>query len=76
MFGLEHQKWQDQEKAAESAFDTGDLLATVGDPNARSPVPGVVEKILVQEGESVTKGQALMALNAMKMEFLIRFTII
>ncbi|HET9325890.1 MAG TPA: biotin/lipoyl-containing protein [Candidatus Eisenbacteria bacterium] len=37
-----------------------------------SPMPGVVTKVLVAEGEDVRKGQALLAVEAMKMEHLIR----
>jgi biotin carboxyl carrier protein len=37
-----------------------------------SPMPGVVTKVMVSEGEAVRKGQALLAVEAMKMEHLIR----
>ncbi len=37
-----------------------------------SPMPGRVVKIMVQRGEHVTKGQALMIMEAMKMEHTIR----
>ena len=37
-----------------------------------SPMPGVVTKVLVAEGDDVKKGQALLAVEAMKMEHLIR----
>jgi 3-methylcrotonyl-CoA carboxylase alpha subunit len=37
-----------------------------------SPMPGVVTKVLVTEGEDVKRGQALLAVEAMKMEHLIR----
>ncbi|KAK4336628.1 hypothetical protein RND71_043740 [Anisodus tanguticus] len=37
-----------------------------------SPMPGVVEKILVQEGQSVKKGETLAVIIAMKMEYLIK----
>jgi len=37
-----------------------------------SPMPGIVTKVLVTAGESVRKGQPLVAVEAMKMEHLIR----
>jgi len=37
-----------------------------------SPMPGVVTRVMVQAGDSVKKGQPLLAIEAMKMEHLIR----
>lgn len=44
--------------------------ATSGDPIA--PMPGIVDKILVQEGTKVTQGQPLLVMTAMKMEHVIK----
>lgn len=37
-----------------------------------SPMPGVVTRVMVAPGDAVTRGQPLLALEAMKMEHLIR----
>lgn len=37
-----------------------------------APMPGVVTKVLIAEGDAVKKGQPLLAVEAMKMEHLIR----
>lgn len=41
-----------------------------GDPMA--PMPGIIDKILVQEGTQVTQGQPLLVMTAMKMEHVIK----
>nr|WP_233496569.1 biotin carboxylase N-terminal domain-containing protein [Renibacterium salmoninarum] len=38
------------------------------DPEARSPMPGTVVSVLVADGDEVTEGQTLLAVEAMKME--------
>lgn len=44
--------------------------AATGDPIA--PMPGMIDKILVREGDQVTQGQALLVMTAMKMEHVIK----
>lgn len=40
--------------------------------NLRAPMPGAIIEVLVVVGQSVTTGQALLKLEAMKMEHTIR----
>ncbi|HKT39155.1 MAG TPA: acetyl-CoA carboxylase biotin carboxyl carrier protein subunit, partial [Ktedonobacterales bacterium] len=39
-----------------------------GDANIRAPMPGLVSHVLVEEGVEVQRGQAVVVLEAMKME--------
>lgn len=39
-----------------------------GDATIRAPMPGLVSNVLAQEGQSVERGQAVVILEAMKME--------
>lgn len=41
---------------------------TSGDANIRAPMPGMVSNVLVSEGTEVQRGQAVVVLEAMKME--------
>ncbi|HYM81609.1 MAG TPA: biotin/lipoyl-containing protein [Candidatus Limnocylindria bacterium] len=43
-----------------------------GGGGLESPMPGIVTRVLVAAGEAVKKGQPLLAIEAMKMEHLIR----
>ncbi|XP_073944830.1 methylcrotonoyl-CoA carboxylase 1 isoform X2 [Choristoneura fumiferana] len=42
--------------------------------SASSPTPGVLERILVSQGDKVVKGQPLFVVIAMKMEYVVRST--
>lgn len=42
------------------------------DGGLEAPMPGVVTRVLVAAGETVTRGQPLLAVEAMKMEHLVR----
>lgn len=39
-----------------------------GDANIRAPMPGLVSSVLVEEGTEIQRGQAVVVLEAMKME--------
>jgi biotin carboxyl carrier protein len=54
-------------------IEVRDLNATVarpasGDGRVKAPIPGVITRVMVAEGESVESGQPLVVLEAMKME--------
>ena len=57
--------------AADSASDS-DATASAANVNTanavKAPLPGVVTKILVKEGQSLKKGDAIIVLEAMKMQ--------
>lgn len=58
-FDIPKPKWQD-ESGDDGVDAIGDLAA--------SPMPGVVDQILVAVGDVVTQGQPLVTVIAMKME--------
>ncbi len=53
--------------SAPDPLDAGTDDAAGGD-NLRAPMPGLVKLVRAEAGQSVTKGQALLVLEAMKME--------
>ena len=53
------------------AVELGKELAGGGVPRVLSPMPGKIVKLLVRGGDEVKKGQALVILEAMKMEHVI-----
>uniref|UniRef100_A0A1I8BQ20 Uncharacterized protein n=1 Tax=Meloidogyne hapla TaxID=6305 RepID=A0A1I8BQ20_MELHA len=72
VFGSGHSTWKSI-SLDEEVFDSEELIGTtIIDGNPKSPMPGIVEKLFVNVGDKVTKNQGLVALNAMKMEYLIR----
>nr|CAG4642359.1 EOG090X02EP [Evadne anonyx] len=54
------------------AFLTSQIGSSVSDGGAVAPMPGIIEKIMVADGEQVVKGQPLLVMIAMKMEYVIR----
>jgi len=58
-------------------IEVRDLDATVtrpvsGDGRVKAPIPGLITRLMVEEGQSVEAGQPLVVLEAMKMENEIR----
>lgn len=43
-----------------------------GDRTAKSPMPGTVTKVFQKEGATVKKGESIVAMEAMKMELVIK----
>lgn len=56
------------EDERERAAHAAERAAAKGGGPVKSVMPGIVVKVLVQEGEAVTKGQPLLLLEAMKMQ--------
>ncbi len=49
--------------------------ASAGHGDVKSPMPGVVVKVLVQEGTAVEKGEAVVVMESMKMQMELRATV-
>lgn len=54
------------------AFLTSQRQSGLNQGGAVAPMPGIIEKILVRDGEEVKLGQPLLVMIAMKMEYVIR----
>ncbi|CAD5213118.1 unnamed protein product [Bursaphelenchus okinawaensis] len=68
VFGSEAREWPISSEAPE--FD--EQLAAGGDLQARSPMPGVIDKVFVKAGDAVKAGQAVVVMIAMKMEYVLK----
>ncbi|XP_053205272.1 methylmalonyl-CoA carboxyltransferase 1.3S subunit-like isoform X2 [Panonychus citri] len=51
---------------------TGSMESSNGADGIVAPMPGVIEKILVSEGDTVEPGTSLVVMVAMKMEYIIK----
>jgi len=56
------------ERAYRASQISGALAGGASDSAVKAPIPGLVVKVLVHEGEEVKSGQTLVILEAMKME--------
>lgn len=54
------------------SYLTSQALGGASEGGAVAPMPGIIEKILVKDGEEVKAGQPLLVMIAMKMEYVIR----
>ncbi|KAK6057987.1 putative methylcrotonoyl-CoA carboxylase, alpha subunit [Cooperia oncophora] len=56
-----------------ASFDEESSTVGAGDiQSSHAPMPGIIEKVLVKEGDEVQHGQPLVVMTAMKMEYTIR----
>ena len=58
----------EDERAYRLARARGSLADTSGESSVKSPMPGIIVKTPVAEGEHVRKGQTVVILESMKME--------
>ncbi len=56
------------ERAYRVAKSTGGLVGASAEGAIKAPIPGLVVRVLVAEGDVVEKGQSVVILQAMKME--------
>lgn len=56
------------ERTHRASLASGGLGGSSSDSTIKAPIPGLVVKVLVAEGDPVTLGQSIIILEAMKME--------
>jgi biotin carboxyl carrier protein len=66
--GIEYRVAVRDARAEKAARFRREAAADTGDTDVRAPIPGLISKVLVAEGDKVTKDQPLLTLDAMKLE--------
>ncbi len=65
----------DRRAAAEAVRAAGERGVLAADPELRAPMPGTVTAVLVADGDAVAPGDAVVAIEAMKMEHRVLATV-
>ncbi|HKS17174.1 MAG TPA: biotin/lipoyl-containing protein [Planctomycetota bacterium] len=66
--GIEYRVEVRDARAEKAAKFRREAAADTGDTEVKAPIPGLISKVLVAEGEKVKKDQPLLTLDAMKLE--------
>jgi biotin carboxyl carrier protein len=66
--GIEYRVAVRDARGEKAAKFLREKAAVTGDTEVKAPIPGLISKVLVAEGDKVTKDQPLLTLDAMKLE--------
>ena len=66
--GIEYRVEVRDARAEKAAKFRRETAADTGDTEVKAPIPGLISKVLVAEGDKVKKDQPLLTLDAMKLE--------
>jgi biotin carboxyl carrier protein len=66
--GIEYRIEVRDARAEKAAKFRREAAAQTGDTEVKAPIPGLISKVLVAEGEKVKKDQPILTLDAMKLE--------
>ncbi|HEY3225749.1 MAG TPA: acetyl-CoA carboxylase biotin carboxyl carrier protein subunit, partial [Planctomycetota bacterium] len=66
--GIEYRVDVRDARAEKAAKFRREAAADTGDTEVKAPIPGLISKVLVAEGDKVKKDQPLLTLDAMKLE--------
>ena len=66
--GIEYRVAVRDARAEKAAKFRREAAADTGDTEVKAPIPGLISKLLVAEGDKVAKDQPLLTLDAMKLE--------